>query len=239
MSLIPGRATLDAIPIPEVPLNVNCRDEIVPILASLQHLYADGAARDEILSFIAQDVNATSDPFQGRPGFGYWEILVLGGVQLGCKCDYDRLQKTLAEEHRGLRRIMGIGTWDDHDPMPWDWRRIRDNLCLVHPETLAKINEAGGTGGPSTRPIAAEKVRGDTFVVKTNIHYPTDANLLADGLRKILHLGAQLASLRSGRLASGSPSPPTCQALVWAINKACKSRRAIWQGGGGVPIGRC
>jgi hypothetical protein len=29
-------------------------------------------------------------------------------------------------------------------------------------------------------------VRGDTFVVKTNIHYPTDANLLADGLRKIL-----------------------------------------------------
>ena len=77
----PRPTTLDAIPIPEVLLNVNCRDEIVPILASLQHLYADDAARDEILSFIAQDVNATSDPFQGRPGFGYWEILVLGAVR--------------------------------------------------------------------------------------------------------------------------------------------------------------
>ena len=139
----PRPTTLDAIPIPEVPLNVNCRDEIVPILASLQHLYADDAARDEILSFIAQDVNATSDPFQGRPGFGYWEILVLGlpgaawaAIAITTNC------KTWPREHRSLRRIMGIGTWDDHDhAMPWDWRRIRDNLCLVHPETLAKINE--------------------------------------------------------------------------------------------------
>ena len=38
MSAYPRPTTLDAIPIPEVPLNVNCRDEIVPILASLQHL---------------------------------------------------------------------------------------------------------------------------------------------------------------------------------------------------------
>ena len=98
----PRPTTLDAIPISQVPLNVNCRDEIVPILASLQHLYADDAARDEILTFIAKDVNATSDPFQGRPGFGYWEILVLGAVRLGCNCDYDKLQN-LAEEHRSLR----------------------------------------------------------------------------------------------------------------------------------------
>ena len=134
-------------------------------------------------------------------------------MRLGCNCDYDKLQN-LAEERRSLRRIMGIGTWDDHDPMPWDWRRIRDNLCLVHPETLAKINERVVRVGHRLEPTAAEKVRGDTFVVKTNIHYPTDANLLADGLRKILHLGGAVGvAAESGRLASGSPSPPTCQAL--------------------------
>jgi hypothetical protein len=221
----PRPTTLDAIPISQVPLNVNCRDEIVPILASLQHLYADDAARDEILTFIAKDVNATSDPFQGRPGFGYWEILVLGAVRWGCNCDYDKLQN-LAEEHRSLRRIMGIGTWDDHDPLRWDWRRIRDNLCLVHPETLAKINELVVRVGHRLEPTAAEKVRGDTFVVKTNIHYPTDANLLADGLRKILHVGAQLALLlgRSGWRQEAHLCHRV-KRLVWVINKACKSKK--------------
>ena len=34
---------------------------------------------------------------------------MLGAVRLGCNCDYDKLQN-LAEEHRSLRRIMGIGT---------------------------------------------------------------------------------------------------------------------------------
>jgi hypothetical protein len=36
-------------------------------------------------------------------------------------------------------------------------------------------------------------VRGDTFVVETNIHYPTESSLIGDGLRKILPLAAELA----------------------------------------------
>jgi hypothetical protein len=201
-----------------VPLNVNCRDEIVPILASLQHLYADEPARDELLTLIAKDVNATSDPCQGRPGLGYWEIVVLGAVRLGCDFDYDKLQN-LAEEHRSLRRIMGIGTWDDYaqKPRQWDWRRIRDNVCLIQPETLLKINELVVRTGHQLEPTAPAKVRGDTFVVKTNIHYPTDANLLADGLRKILKLGAQLASLLG--LAGWRQGDHLCKRLrrlLWA-----------------------
>jgi transposase, IS5 family len=222
----PRPTSLDTIPIPEVPLNVNCRDEIVPILASLQHLYADVPARDELLTLIAKDVNATSDPSQGRPGLGYWEIVVLGAVRLGCDFDYDKLQN-LAEEHRSLRRIMGIGTWDDYaqEPQKWDWRRIRDNVCLIQPETLIKINELVVRTGHQLEPTAPEKVRGDTFVVKTNIHYPTDANLLADGLRKILKLGAQLASLLG--LSGWRQEDHLCKRLkrlLWAINKACKSK---------------
>jgi transposase, IS5 family len=37
-------------------------------------------------------------------------------------------------------------------------------------------------------------VRGDTFVVETNIHYPTESTLIGDGLRKILPLAAELAA---------------------------------------------
>jgi transposase, IS5 family len=38
-------------------------------------------------------------------------------------------------------------------------------------------------------------VRGDSFVVETNIHYPTDSSLIRDGLRKIFCLAATLAGL--------------------------------------------
>src|SRR5436853_65106 len=37
-------------------------------------------------------------------------------------------------------------------------------------------------------------VRGDTFVVETNIHYPTESALIGDGLRRILPLAAELAA---------------------------------------------
>ena len=46
----------------------------------------------------------------GREGMDYWQILVLASVRLGCNLDYDKLQN-LAEEHRALRQIMGIGDW--------------------------------------------------------------------------------------------------------------------------------
>ena len=58
-------------------------------------------------------------------------------------------------------------------------------MCLIQPETLLKINDLVVRTGHQLEPTAPAKVRGDTFVVKTNIHYPTDANLLADGLRKL------------------------------------------------------
>ena len=45
-------------------------------------------------------------------------------------------------------------------------------------------------------PKAAERVvGGDSFVVETNIHYPTDSSLIADGLRKVPGLAVQLAAL--------------------------------------------
>ena len=40
-----------------------------------------------------------------------------------------------------MRFMMGIGAWQEQ--VDFDWRRIRDNLCLLRPETLAKINRIG------------------------------------------------------------------------------------------------
>ncbi len=40
----------------------------------------------------------------------YWTILVLAAVRLGCNLDYDKL-RDLAEQHRTLRLMMGLGDW--------------------------------------------------------------------------------------------------------------------------------
>jgi hypothetical protein len=76
---------LDCQPVLNVPLNRDCRDEIVPILRALQHIYTRPHLRDDILPAIARDVNRTSSRKRGRCGLDYWQILVLAAVRLGCQ----------------------------------------------------------------------------------------------------------------------------------------------------------
>jgi IS5 family transposase len=185
---------LDCLPIGEVKLNLDCRDELIPILRALQHLYGDAALRRELLALVGKDVNGSTDRKRGRRGMNYWEITVLAAARLGCNLDYDKLQD-LAENHRRMRQIMGIGDWQDEE-VDFDWRRIEGNLNKLRPETLRKINELVVKAGHAQEPKAIESVRGDTFVVETNIHYPTESTLIGDGLRKIVSLAAQLAAAK-------------------------------------------
>jgi transposase, IS5 family len=184
--------SLSTTPILDVELNLQCRDEIIPILRALQYVYGEPELRQEILKLVGQDVNRHSSRKRGRKGMDYWQVVVLAAVRLGCNLNFDKLQD-LSEQHRALRQIMGIGAWDIH--IHFDWRRIRDNIDWLRPQTLRKINECIVAAGQRLAPKAAQSVRGDSFVVETNIHYPTDSSLIGDGLRKILQLGASLAAL--------------------------------------------
>jgi transposase, IS5 family len=179
-------------PIAEVRLNNYCRDEIIPILRSLQHIDTQPQLRDQLLDAVAQDVNATASPHRGRPGLDYWPILVLASVRLGCNLNYDRLQN-LAEEHRSLRLIRGVGGWDDD--ISFDWRCLRDNITLLSPDTIEKLNHRIVAEGHRLVPDAAQKVRCDSFVVAADIHYPTDSGLIGDGLRVMIRTSRRRAAL--------------------------------------------
>ena len=187
---------LDCPSVGNVSLNLNCRNETIPILRALQHIYSTPKVRDSILGAIARDVNGKSDVTRGRPGLSYWEILVLAGARLGCGYDYDQLQD-LAENHRALRQVLGMGDWEsaEQEKKRFDWRRIESNVNLLRPETIEQINQAIIQEGHRLAPQAAETVRGDSFVVESNIHYPTDSSLITDGLRKVLGLAVMLAGL--------------------------------------------
>lgn len=159
-----------------VQLNIACRDEIIPILRALQHLYGQRKTRDDV----------------GREGMDYWEILVLAAVRLGCNLDYDKLQD-LAEQHRALRHIMGVGDWNEDKD--FGWRRIRDNVCLLAPATVDRISALIVGEGHRLAPDAAKRTRADSFVVETNIHWPSESTLIRDGVRKIIELCAAIACM--------------------------------------------
>ncbi len=180
---------MDCLPIEQVTLNLKCRDEIVPVLAALQYLYSQTPLRIQLTQLIADDVNETTRTDIGREGFNYWQVLVLGAVRLGCDLDYDKLQDH-CENHLALRGILGVGDWDNTS---FGWRRIRDTLCLLKPVTLEKINELIVQHGQSIHGDAGTQVRADSFVVETNIHYPTESSLIWDGMRKLLPVSYKLA----------------------------------------------
>lgn len=184
------QSRLDCKIVCHVRLNLECRDEIIPILRSLQQIYSRVTLRCQILQLIRKDVNQGSRTDVGREGFDYWQILVLAAVRQGCALNYDKLQD-LAEQHRALRQIMGIGDWEDGPS--FNWRRIRDNVCLLSPETIAEISRLIVGEGHRISPEAAEHVRADSFVMETNIHYPTEATLIRDGIHQILKWAAELA----------------------------------------------
>lgn len=180
---------LDSLPIPDVELNLGCRDSLVPVLRALQHVYSDRGLTGEILGLIAADINHSSRTNTGRKGMDYWHICVLMAVRLGCNFTYDQLQD-LSENHRSLRAIMGLG---DCDETGFHHKTLRNTFCLLQPETIEQISLAIVREGHTLQPEAIEKVRADSFVMETNIHYPTESSLLRDGLRKIIEMCVLLA----------------------------------------------
>ena len=182
---------LDGGGVVQVELNFNCRDELIPILRGLQHVYSTPTLRDEILKLVERDVSAKSRADRGRGGLSYWCILVLASARLGCHLDYDKLQD-LAENHRALRSIMQVGDFDETN---FSWKRIRDNVCLLQPPTIEEINRLIVRAGQGFAPEAVKTMRADSFVIETNIHYPTDSSLIVDGIRKVLELSEPLARL--------------------------------------------
>ena len=152
-----------------------------------------------------------ADSRLGRPGMEQWKILVLGTLRLSLNTDYDRIHE-LANHHDTIRQMLGHGDWEDKTT--YNLQTIKDNLCLFTPEILDEINQlvvkAGHKlvkknvprDGPSelqtkkTEPRGCAKplrARCDSFVVETNVHHPTDINLLLDAIRKTIEECARLS----------------------------------------------
>lgn len=183
-------------------LDSSSRDDIPQILRGLQHIFTNPEIRAAVF-IILQEILPESmaqnappgqkaDPDNGRPGMSQWTIFVLGMLRLGLNADYDRIQN-LANEHRTIRQMLGHDSADD---TYYALQTLKDNLRLFTPEILDRVNQVvvhAGHQVADVDPQAPAAVRCDSFVVKTNVHYPTDINLLWDAINKVIALSAELA----------------------------------------------
>ena len=63
--------------IDQVPLNLACRDRIIPFLESLQQVYSKVGLTAKILRLVEDDMNVETRKECRRAGMDYWSIMVL------------------------------------------------------------------------------------------------------------------------------------------------------------------
>lgn len=190
--------------IAKIKLDPKSRDDIPQLLAGLQYIYTTPELRrtifkilEEVVPYrVGSDRKGKASTDKGRPGMKQWQILVLGTLRLGLNEDYDRIHE-LANQHFTVRQMLGHGFADFKDQ--YHLQTIKDNLSLFTPELLDRINQEVVRSGHVLLKKNDANLSGrcDSFVVKTDVHFPTDINLLYDAIRKTIEECVQLCELHT------------------------------------------
>jgi hypothetical protein len=184
----------DQVPIENIRINIKSRDDIPQLLLGLQHIYIHKNIFTQVLDILENHISPGKDHRNGRPGMDLWKILVLGVLRLNLNWDHDRLLE-MANNHKTIRQMLGHGMKDkEHE---YKLQTLKDNVQLLTPELLDEINQLVVLEGHNLLKKNEKELKGrcDSFVVETNVHYPTDINLLFDAIRKIITLTAVLCSV--------------------------------------------
>lgn len=181
---------LDAQLIPDVKIDGKSRHELPQLLAGLQYIFItpglNGAVFEILERKILGDKKAT-----GRLGMSLWEILVLGTMRLNLEADYDTVYD-FANHHQVVRGILGVHTRQVFgEGKYYPLQTLKDNISLLDEQTLKEISElvvkAGHELKKNENGESVElNLKSDTYAVESNIHFPTDINLLWDCVRKCL-----------------------------------------------------
>ncbi|AKH39713.1 MULTISPECIES: ISNCY-like element ISNco1 family transposase [Nitrosomonas] len=181
---------LGEIDVSHIKFDLRSRDDIPKILRGLQHLYLDEALCHKVFALLESEIAPKVDKHNGRPGMTLWSVLVCGVLRLDLNADYDRLHE-LVNQHRTLRAMLGHSLYDEDKQ--YAYQTLVDNVSLFTPELLDRLNQIIVEGGHILIKKDESALRGrcDSFVVETDVHFPTDINLLGDALRKAITLTAR------------------------------------------------
>jgi hypothetical protein len=223
---------LQITPIEKIRLPLKSRDELPPILAGLQWIWMHPTLKAEIFALLEAKILAGKQA-TGRTGMDLWQILVLGVVRLGLDADWDRMEH-IANYDTLVRQMLGVPAtpWGENAKV-FGHQTLRDNVALLDDELLQAINARIAAAGRAVfakkdgAPLAALEVKVDSYVLETDVHFPTDLNLLWDAGRKCV-------DLVEGLLASGYALPGWRKFKQWRRQlKACEraASQIVYRGG--------
>lgn len=178
------------IPISSVKIPNYKRDELPPTLLALQQIFVTPELNQQVFKILEEAIMGGKKK-TGRVGMDLWQILVLGVVRMTLNTNYDRLWHH-ANNDKMIRQIMGIepdgfSNFNILEDIPYS--TIRDNVKLLDDSTIIKISELVVKFGHQLVKKKEEKlqIKTDTYVLESNVHFPTDISLLWDSSRKCVN----------------------------------------------------
>jgi len=171
--------------IADMQFDLQSRDEIPKILIGLQHIFTTPELQEKALEILEDIIPDDIDKSHGRPGMELWNLFVLACLRVNCKWDFDKVHE-MANQHHSIRLMLGHGIFDEHR---YSLQAIKDNFALLTPTVIDQLNQLVVQAAHDLLPTeetAELKGQCDSWVVETNVHYPTNNNLLFDAIRKAI-----------------------------------------------------
>jgi transposase, IS5 family len=181
------QTTLGITPVSEVKFPLRSRDELPPVLMGLQHIFITPELNEKVFALLEKKI-IQGKKKTGRKGMDLWHILVLAVVRHTLDTNWDRLED-LANYHKLLRQILGVHVEKfGIEEIEFAYQTIVDNVSLIDDTLLQQINLIVVEHGHNLLKKKDEEIslhlKTDSYVLETNVHFPTDLNLLWDSLRK-------------------------------------------------------
>jgi IS5 family transposase len=169
----------------------------VALDATLQALADFLEAHEALVTLVHQDlVRGLKRPRTGREGLGAPQVLRAFVLQRIKAWDLRELRERIADGYT-LRRFTSF----DARPVP-KHDAFHRAFCRLTPATVRALNDAVVQAAVGLGLENGARLRVDTTVVETDIHWPTDSGLLWDAVRVLTRLvkrlGEQVPTARRG-----------------------------------------
>lgn len=182
--------TLGRLPIGETEIPADTRTGALPKLcAALKEIFTTPKWNEKVFEILEEKI-VEGKLRTGRPGMDLWQIFVLSQVRLCQNISYDELHH-IANHDSLIRQIMGVESGFGYEKYKFRYQNIIDNVSLLDDETLRELNQVIVEFGHEVfkkKEEEALRLKTDSFVVESNVHFPTDYNLLWDSARKCLDM---------------------------------------------------
>ena len=92
------------------------------------------------------------------------------------------------------------------------------------PETVEKIHDRIVAIAQQNQVVQGRKMRVDTTVVETNIHYPTDSHLLGDGVRVLIRAMKRIGAIAGEQGAKLRDRSRSVKLRILEIGRIARTR---------------